>query len=118
MASSREIVQRYYDAFDNHDFAAARALMHDQFQFRGPMMEASSPEELLGKMQAFECAFTNHVVRMVEDGSTVAVLFDCAFTHPFAATIRMSEWFTVEDDKLVASTLVYDTRQMPAMPAE
>lgn len=113
MPSPQEIVSSYYAAFDRHDFAAARELMHDSFQFSGPMMQAGSPEELFAQMQAFECEFQNRIIQLVESGNTVAVLFDCAFTQPFTATIRMSEWFTVEGGKIASSTLIYDTRQMP-----
>lgn len=114
MATPREIVSAYYAAFDRHDFAAARQLMHDGFQFSGPMMQAGSPEELFAQMQAFQCEFQNRILQMAESGNTVAVLSECTFTKPFEATIRMSEWFSVEGGKIAASTLVYDTRQMPA----
>ena len=113
MATPREIVTSYYAAFDRHDFAAARQLMDDGFRFSGPMMGANSPEELFAQMQAFECEFQNRILQLVESGSTVAVLSECTFTQPFSATIRMSEWFTVEGGKLTSSTLIYDTRQMP-----
>lgn len=112
-----DIVKLYHAAFETHDFAKARALMRDDFRFVGPMMAAHSPEEMFEKMKAFDCAFTNSVAHMAECGDTVAVLFDCKFTRPFSATIRMSEWFTVRDGKLASATLVYDTRQMPLAAA-
>lgn len=115
MATSLDIVRNYYAAFDRHDFATARSLMHDRFRFSGPMMEASSPEDLFAQMQAFDCAFQNHIVHIIDGGNTVGVLFDCAFSQPFTATLRMSEWFTIEDGKIASATLLYDTRQMPAM---
>jgi ketosteroid isomerase-like protein len=116
MAQPSEIVTRYYQAFDRHDFSGARALMHDHFRFQGPMMEASSPEELFGQMQAFECEFQNRILHLAESGNTVGALVECGFTKPFTATIRMSEWFVVEDGKIASSTLIYDTRQMPMPP--
>jgi ketosteroid isomerase-like protein len=108
-----DVVKGYYAAFDAHDFAGARALMRDDFRFVGPMMEADGPEELFDKMRAFDCDFKNNLLHVAEDGHTVATLFDCAFTRPFRATIRMSEWFTVEGGKIASANLVYDTRQMP-----
>jgi ketosteroid isomerase-like protein len=112
-----DVVRSYYAAFDTHDFGAARALMGDDFRFVGPMMEANSPEELFGKMKEFDCDFTNQMVHMAENGDTVAALFDCVFTRPFNATIRMSEWFTVKGGKIASANLVYDTRQMPTPSA-
>lgn len=108
-----EVVKNYYAAFDSHDFGKARSIMHDRFRFVGPMMEASGPDDFFAKMQGFECSFTNKLLQLVETGNTVGALFDCTFTKPFKATIRMSEWFTVEGGKILTSTLVYDTRQMP-----
>ena len=112
-----EIVKNYYGAFDSHDFQRARSLMHDEFRFTGPMMEATSPEEFFAKMKDFDCEYKSRIVHMVEDGDTVGVLLDCTFTRPFSATIRMSEWFRIDGDKIISSNLVYDTRQMPAMQA-
>jgi ketosteroid isomerase-like protein len=108
-----DVVKSYYAAFDAHDFARARALMRDDFRFVGPMMEANSPEEMFSKMRSFDCEFKNCLLQTAEDGNTVATIFDCVFTRPFSATIRMSEWFTVQDGKIASSNLVYDTRQMP-----
>jgi predicted SnoaL-like aldol condensation-catalyzing enzyme len=111
-----DVVRSYYAAFDAHDFAKARTVMHDRFRFVGPMMEAGDPDDFFAKMRGFDCSFTNRIVHVAENGDTVGTLFDCTFSKPFRATIRMSEWFTVEGGKIMTSTLVYDTRQMP-MPA-
>jgi ketosteroid isomerase-like protein len=112
-----DVIKRYYAAFDSHDFASARALMGDDFRFIGPMMEAHSPEEMFSKMKEIDCEFKNHVLQVAESGDSVATLFDCIFTRPFQATIRMSEWFTVKGGKIASATLVYDTRQMPTPSA-
>jgi hypothetical protein len=112
-----DIVKSYYAAFDAHDFAKARGLMSDDFHFAGPMMEAHSPEELFDKMKGFACDFKNRILHIGENGSTVGVLFDCVFSQPFSATVRMSEWFTVKDGKLASSNLIYDTKQMPLAAA-
>jgi ketosteroid isomerase-like protein len=111
-----DIVKSYYAAFDTHDFAKARGLMRDDFRFAGPMMAASSPEQLFEQMKAFDCDFKNTLISMVESRNTVACLYDCEFSRPFKATIRMSEWLTIVDGKIAAANLVYDTRQMP-MPS-
>jgi hypothetical protein len=112
-----EIARSYYAAFDTHDFASARALMSDGFRFEGPMMSAKSPEELFEGMKAFQCDFKNRMLQIVESGSTVACLFDSVFTKPFQATVRMSEWLTIEGGKITSAVLVYDTGKMP-MPAK
>jgi ketosteroid isomerase-like protein len=107
-----DLIKRYYSAFDSHDFGRVRELMCDDFRFTGPMMEARSPEELFSKMKEFDCDFKNTLLQIVESGNTVAALFDCEFSRPFRATIRMSEWFTIREGKIASANLVYDTRQM------
>jgi hypothetical protein len=64
-------------------------------------------------MKSFECEFKNHLLQMAESGNTVACLFDSVFTKPFQATIRMSEWLTVDSGKITSAVLVYDTGKMP-----
>ena len=117
MTTAIETVRKYYEAFDKHDFQGARALLHDKFRFTGPMMQTNSPEEFFEKMQGFNCEFKNRMLHLVESGNTVGALLDCSFTKPFSATIRMSEWFAVENGKILSSDVIYDTRQMPAAAA-
>ena len=112
-----DVVKSYYAAIDAHDMAKARALMRDDFRFDGPMMQASSPEEMFSQMKAMGFEYKSHVLHMAENGSTVAALFDCAISSPFKATIRMSEWLTVKDGKIASSNLIYDTKKMPAPKA-
>ena len=112
MAKPIDIVKSYYEAFDKHDFQKARTLMHDRFKFTGPMMEANTPEELIAKMKEMGCEFKTRILHIAEAGNTVGVLADCVMTKPAALTMRMSEWFTVENGKLVAANLVYDTAKM------
>ena len=115
MSKPVDVVKAYYEAFDAHDFKRARTYLRDDFRFTGPMMQANSAEELFSKMGSVDCRFKNRVLHMVESGDTVGVLFDCEFSKPFSATLRMSEWFTVADGKLASSNLVYDASKMPGM---
>lgn len=108
-----DIAKSYYAAFDAHDLAKVRALMTDDFRFEGPIMTANSPEELFDGMKTFQCEFKNHLKHMAETRNTVATLFDCVFSKPFQATIRMSEWLTIEEGKIRSAVLVYDTSKMP-----
>lgn len=117
MAKPIDIVKSYFEAIEKHDFQKARALMHDRFKFTGPMMEANNPEELFAKMKEMCCEFTMRVLHIAEAGNTVGVLADCVMTKPASLTLRMSEWLTVENGKLVSSNLVYDTAKMPKASA-
>jgi hypothetical protein len=115
--SNIETVKKYYGAFDRHDLQSVEAMLHEGFRFTGPLMQASGRQDFLDKMRTFDCAFKTRPLHIVESGNTVGVLLECSFTKPFSATIRMSEWFAVENGKIVSSDVVYDTRQMPMAAA-
>lgn len=113
MEKSSDIVKKYYKASAKHDFQAMRALIRDDYQFDGPLMQAKNADEFFAKMSAFDCAFDHNILKIVDNGDDVAVLFDCTFKKPFSATIRMSEWLAVEGGKIKSSKLLYDTSKFP-----
>jgi hypothetical protein len=115
--SNAETVRRYYGAFDRHDLQSVEALLHEGFRFTGPLMQTSGRQDFLEKMRSFDCEFKTRPLHIVESGNTVGVLLECSFSKPFSATIRMSEWFVVDNDRIVSSDVVYDTRQMPIATA-
>ena len=63
------------------------------------------------------CEFKTRILHIAEAGNTVGVLMDCVMTKPAQMTLRMSEWLTVENGKLVSSNLVFDTAKMPKASA-
>jgi hypothetical protein len=117
MRKPLDVVKDYLAAFDRHDLVAARSLLHDDYRFEGPLMQAANADQFITQLKAFGCDFTNKILQIAETGSVVGVLFECTFTKPSVATLRMSEWFTVDGGKLRSSRLIYDTRQMPMAPA-
>ena len=113
MTTALDIAKAYYQAHDAKDPAAMRAMMTDDFRFKGPAMEANSPDELLQGMAEFGCSFTNTIHHMAAAGDRVAVRFTCRFTQPASATLEMSEWLHVRDGKVCSAELFYDPAQMP-----
>lgn len=112
---SKQIVERYYAAFAEHDLGKARALLTDDFTFKGPVMEASSADDMMAKLSAFGCDYESEVRGMIADGDRVAVNFTCTFRAPFQGVFDMCEWFTVRGGKIAASELFYDATNMPAL---
>lgn len=114
---SKQIVENYYSAFAEHDLGKARTMLADDFTFKGPVMEASSADDMMAKMSAFGCDYESNVHGMIADGDRVAVNFTCTFKAPFQGVFDMCEWFTVRDGKIAKSELFYDATKMPALDA-
>ena len=111
-----EIVKGYFRAHASGDRAELRRWMTDDYTFKGPMMEASSADELLEKMAAFGCGgITNEIHEVVVDGDRAAVRFTCTFSEPAPLSLEMSEWLTVRGGKVASSRLYFDASKMPSM---
>ncbi len=39
-------LRKFFAAMQNHDWNTKRGLMHDDFEFKGPLMQAASADEL------------------------------------------------------------------------
>ena len=111
-----ETVQAYQRACAEHDWARLRPLLDERLEFTGPMMQTRGADEFIAAMQNFGCAFENRVHHILESDGCVAVLLDCVFKEPCAATVRMSEWSQVSGGRIKKIQLLFDTAQMPGMP--
>ncbi len=115
MKDASEIVDSYYQAFEEKDFDKARSLLNDNFKFKGPMMEFDSADDCIAKMK--ECGFEaqHKTIRTVNDGIQVVKIFDWTVRTPFTGTFRMCECFQVENEKIVSADLFFDTANFPKM---
>lgn len=112
---NKALIEQYYSAFAKHDLNEARTMLADNFTFRGPIMEASSADDMMEKMSAFGCDYKSEVHDMLCEKDRVVVNFTCTFSAPFEATLDMCEWFTIRDGKIASSELFYDASKMPAL---
>lgn len=115
MKTNADILKSLYAAMERHDWAAKRALLHDDFRFRGPLMQAEGADQFIENVRQFDCQVTFKDVEMFEKGDTVVSFFTFDITHPFAGTFRMAERAKVRDGRLQSSELIYDARPFPQM---
>lgn len=115
MTQAKQIVESYYAAFQKKDFALVRSILDDAFTFTGPMMQATSADDMMEKMAGFDCEYSNTVHEMIADGESVAVRFTCSMGSENPVELSMSEWFTVRDGKIASVNLFFDTAQMAEM---
>lgn len=114
---NKALIEKYYGAFAKHDLGEARSYLADDFTFRGPIMLASSADDMMEKMAGFGCEYESTVHDMLCEGDRVVVNFTCAFKTPVEATLDMCEWLTVREGKIVRSELFYDASKMPVPDA-
>ena len=113
MPENIEIVKKLNQAFDRRDSKAFRALLHDSYTFRGPMMQFSSADEAAAFMSQCPMRAHNENVTFISESGRVVQAFDWKVTEPFQKTIRMCEILTLKEGKVVASELFYDSAQFP-----
>lgn len=113
--NNTEILKSLYAAMERHDWTAKRALLHDDFRFRGPLMQAEGADQFIENVRQFECKVTFKDVEMFEKGDTVVSFFTFDITQPFTGTFRMAECVKFRDGKLQSSELIYDARAFPQM---
>ncbi len=114
MSTLTDVAKRMTKAWEDRDEAAFRACLHDDYSFKGPMMEMKSANEALEFMKRCAFEFTNTNCEVVVEGKTLVHVFDWNVTAPFQATIPMVEVMGFEGDKVKRARLFYDSALFPA----
>jgi ketosteroid isomerase-like protein len=114
MASARDIVERYFDAWTSRDFDGARRLLHDNLSFRGPIDRFDDADALLESIQGLAQIVTGAERRRVlAEGNEVAVVYDL-HTSP-VPNAAVAEWYRVEGGKIAAIEAFFDARPFAAV---
>ena len=113
MTTPKEIAQKYATAFLGGEKETARALLHDDYTFVGPMMQLNSADEAMGLLENFPFVASEENVTIVTEGNLVVKKFDWKVTAPFEALIPMTEWFDIQDGKIKSCQLFYDSALFP-----
>ncbi len=114
MSTLTDVAKRMTKAWEDRDEAAFRACLHDDYSFKGPMMEMKSANEAVEFMRRCAFEFTNTNCEVVVEGKTLVHVFDWNVTAPFQATIPMVEVMEFEGDKVKRARLFYDSALFPA----
>ncbi len=118
MASASEVVHKFHAAVGGKNFSAARKLLHDDLNFKGPIdtfRNADDYVEAVKKMSGIVKSVD--VKKLFVDGDDVRVLYDMITNTP-VGTAFISEWFRVKDDKISEIRVVFDARPFAVMFAK
>ena len=116
MGKAREVVERYYDAFDRKD-PAWKELLAPDVRFAGPLQSADGAEQFNQLTEMFLQFHRNtKVVARFEDGDRVCSVLDFALTTPAGEEMSclVTELATVDGGRLSDVTIIYDPRAFAA----
>ena len=115
--SSTSIVEDFLTRFTSGDVDGAAELLHDDFAFHGPMLQADNKAEFLEGTGPLVPALQGHEMhRIWEDGDEVCAIYDLKVATPAGAgSVTVAEWSVVKDDKLASQRIVFDTAAFAAL---
>lgn len=114
MSALTEIVQKINAAWDSKDEATMREYLHEDYRFRGPMMEINNVDECIEFMKSCPFEGGSENVEMITEGNRVVQVMDWVVTTPFQATISIVEIIDFEGEKVKNSRMFFDTAAFPA----
>ncbi|SRR5260370_14908439 len=112
---AKAVADKFFKAWTIGDFDTARALLHDDVSFSGPIDTFDSADAYLGALRGL-----SQVVKSAEeqkvfvDGDDVCVIYDLVTNTP-AGTAPTAEWYHVRDGKISAVRVFFDARPFAPM---
>lgn len=112
-----KVVGEYLGAFYRGDFERAKSVVAEDFSFTGPFLQVQGKDAFFAGAEGLRGIVRGHrVLRQWEAGPEVSSLYEVDIETPLGhGSVLMSEWHTVEDDRLVAGRVVFDTASFRAL---
>ena len=117
MPKPQEIVVAFQQAIGKKDFQAARKLLHDSLEFRGPIDTFHKADDYLHAIQKLSAIVEGvDILKVFEDGNDVSLF--CDLKTKTVGTSFVAEWYKVNDGKIASVRVVFDARPFAAMVAK
>jgi len=117
MPKAKEVVIAYQQAVGNGELAAARALLHNNLEFRGPLETFHDADGYLRAIQKLSSIVERvAVLKVFEDGDDVGLF--CELVIRQVGTLFVAEWYHVKQDKIASIRVAFDARPFAAMFAK
>jgi ketosteroid isomerase-like protein len=119
--NTRQLVETYHHAWTTGDFAAARACLADDLDFRGSIDAFKTADAFIATLRPFTAMLRRvTLLKACFDQDGAALLYDCDTVTP-AGVIRSAEFFTTKGGKISEIRLVFDASElrklMPPTPS-
>jgi ketosteroid isomerase-like protein len=109
MTDARRVAEEFFAAWTGKDFNRARALLHDDLSFKGPIDAFDDADAYLRALQGLSQIVTGAERRKVfVDGDDVCVIYDL-HTAPVPSA-PTAEWYQVRDNRIAAIRVFFDAR--------
>ena len=117
MPTSQETVLAFQHAIGKKDFQAARKLLHDNLEFRGPIDTFHKADDYLHAIQKLSAIVEGvDILKVFEDGNEVSLF--CDLKTKIVGRSFVAEWYKVTDGKIASVRVVFDARPFAAMFAK
>jgi len=109
--SHSNAVNQYLTAFYSGDFEKARALVSEDFMFKGPFIEAANREAFFSSAAGLARIVRGHnMVRQWGDRDDTCSIFELKLETPTrTGSILMCEWHTGRQGVLISARVLFDT---------
>jgi ketosteroid isomerase-like protein len=109
MADAAQVAEEFFAAWTGKDFDRARALLHDDLSFTGPIDTFDNADAYLRAIQGLSQIVTGADRRKVfVDGDDVCVIYDLK-TGPVPSA-PTAEWYRVRDGRIASIQVFFDAR--------
>jgi limonene-1,2-epoxide hydrolase len=117
MTNPLNVVQQFQQAVGKKDFQAARKLLHDNLEFRGPIDTFHKADDYLQAIQKLSAIVEGvDILKLFEDGNDVSLF--CELKTKAAGTSFVAEWYKVNGGKIASLRVAFDARPFAAMFAK
>src|SRR5215467_5497615 len=117
MPKAQETVLAFQKAIGHRDLAAARKLLLDNLEFRGPIDTFHKADDYLHAIQKLSAIVEGvDILKVFEDGDDVSLF--CELKTKTVGTSFVAEWYKVKDGKIASVRVVFDARPFAAMFAK
>jgi hypothetical protein len=109
---SRQLIETYHNAWTTGDFVTARRCLADNLDFKGSIDAFRKADDFLNALKGFKGMLRGiRLLKSYFDHDGGALLYDCDTATP-AGVIRTSEFFSVDNGKIIEIRLVFDATEL------
>lgn len=108
-----EVVEGFFSAMNNGDFASAKKFMADNHWYTGPMFSTKNPEDYFKELSAFEMQFEVETQDMIVANDAITHISLLKIVAPFQKVIPCCEVFNIKEGKIARQRFYFDTRLFP-----
>lgn len=109
---TRQLIEKYHNAWTAGDFATARGCLTDNLDFKGTIDTFNSADDFMAALKGFQGMLREvRVLQRHFDPSGAALLYDCDTSTP-AGAIRTAEFFSISSGRINAIRLVFDPTEL------